>query len=150
MPPLRKRPEDVIALAEHFLHRYNEETGRKIQGFTPAAISQLQQYRWPGNVREIKNVVERAVVLAQADHIDTADLTLSSLATAGDTVDIPTSGPRYEPMALEDVERRHILATLNATGWNKSRSASILGIERSTLDRKIKRYDISKKAGKPS
>ena len=149
VPPLRKRPEDIVELADHFLQRYNEETGRKIQGFSPAAVAQLQQYRWPGNVRELKNVVERAVVLARGEQIDAPDLTLSSLATAGDTVDIPVSGPRYEPQSLEDVERKHILATLNATGWNKSRSASILGVERSTLDRKIKKYQISKASGKP-
>ncbi len=151
VPPLRKRPEDIIALADHFLERYKEETGRKVRGYTPAAIAQLQRYRWPGNVRELKNVVERAVVLAQGEHIDVDDLTLSSLATAGDTVDIPEPTSRYEPMSLEDVERRHILSTLNATGWNKSRTASILGIERSTLDRKIRRYKLSKdRAGRKS
>jgi Nif-specific regulatory protein len=144
VPSLRKRPEDIIALAEHFLGRYNAETGRKLRGFTPQALTQLQQYRWPGNVRELKNVVERAVVLTRTDFIDVSDLTLSSLATAGDTVDIPVSGSRYEPASLEDMERRHILATLNATGWNKSRTAAILGVERSTLDRKIRRFQLSK------
>ncbi|MCA9267322.1 MAG: sigma-54-dependent Fis family transcriptional regulator, partial [Planctomycetales bacterium] len=152
VPPLRKRPEDIIALAEHFLGRYRQETGRKISGFTTAAAQQLQQYRWPGNVRELKNVIERAVVLAAGESIDAADLALSSLATAGDTADnIAVSGSRYEPMSLEDVERRHVLATLNATGWNKSRTAQILGVERSTLDRKIRRYELSEKnAGKQS
>jgi Nif-specific regulatory protein len=144
VPSLRKRPEDIVALAEHFLMRYNAETGRKLRGFTPHALAQLQQYRWPGNVRELKNVVERAVVLSRTDHIDVGDLTLSSLATAGDTVDVPLSGSRYEPASLEDLERRHILATLNATAWNKSRTAAILGIERSTLDRKIRRFQLSK------
>jgi Nif-specific regulatory protein len=144
VPSLRKRPEDIVALAEHFLARYNTETGRKLRGFTAHALAQLQQYRWPGNVRELKNVVERAVVLTRTDFIDVGDLTLSSLATAGDTVDVPVSGSRYEPASLEDMERRHILATLNATGWNKSRTAAILGIERSTLDRKIRRFQISK------
>jgi Nif-specific regulatory protein len=149
VPPLRKRPEDIVTLAEHFLNRYKDETGRKLRGYTPAALAQLQRYRWPGNVRELKNVVERAVVLAQGEYIDVEDLTLSSLATAGDTVDVPVSSDRrYEPMSLEDVERRHILATLNATGWNKSRTAQILGIERSTLDRKITRYQISKERSK--
>ena len=81
--------------------------------------------------------------------IEVDDLTLSNLSTAGDSVDA-TSIPRvYEPMSLADVERRHVLATLQATGWNKSRTASILGIERSTLDRKIRRYELSERASTP-
>ncbi|MEM9353986.1 MAG: sigma 54-interacting transcriptional regulator [Planctomycetota bacterium] len=147
VPGLRKRPEDIPLLAEHFLRRYNEETGRKLQGFTPRAMEELLRYRWPGNVREMKNVIERAVVLARGDFVDHGDLVLSTLKTAGDTeirIDADRAAPgQYEPLSLADVERAHILRTLNSTGWNKSKSASILGIERSTLDRKIRRYDLA-------
>jgi transcriptional regulator with GAF, ATPase, and Fis domain len=142
VPPLRKRPEDVVDLAGYFLKRYNEETGRKVRGFTPPAFDVMQQYRWPGNVRELKNVIERAVVLARREYIDVDDLTLSNLATAGDTADVAVPAGEYEPASLAEIERRHILATLTSTGWNKSRTASILGIERSTLDRKIHRYNL--------
>jgi len=142
VPPLRKRVEDVIELAAYFLDRFNSETGRKICGFTPAAMEQMQVYRWPGNVRELKNVIERAVVLTQKDRIEAEDLALSNLAPASESGEIPQPISNYEPMALADVERRHILATLNAEGWNKSRTAAILGIERSTLDRKIRRYEL--------
>ena len=142
VPPLRKRPEDVIEIAEHFLRGYMAETGRKILGFTAEAREQLQQYRWPGNVRELKNVVERAVVLARGDYVDVEDLNLSNLATAGDSSVIPSTFNSYEPLTLDEVERRHILATLRQTGWNKSRTARVLGIERSTLDRKIRRFGI--------
>lgn len=144
VPALRKRPEDIIELANHFLARFNVETGRKIRGFSDAATELIQRYRWPGNVRELKNVIERAVVLARGDFIETEDLALTNLATAGDTVDIKL-GPSYEPMSLADLESRHILATLNSTSWNKSRAANILGIERSTLDRKIRRYELTPK-----
>ena len=139
---MRKRPSDVIELAHHYLHRFNAETGRRIRGFTTDALDRLQRYRWPGNVRELKNVVERAVVLARQDEIDINDLMLSNLATAGDTVEIPSFTSGYEPTTLAEMERRHISATLQSTGWNKSRAASILGIERSTLDRKIRRYEL--------
>jgi Nif-specific regulatory protein len=142
VPALRKRPEDIPILANYFLQKFNAETGRRLRGFTPEATEQILSYRWPGNVRELKNVVERAVVLTRGDLIDVEDLTLSKLSTAGDTQDIVAPASSFEPMSLEEMERRHIYATLQSTGWNKSQTASILGIERSTLDRKIRRYEL--------
>lgn len=142
VPPLRKRPEDVIELAIHFLARFNGETGRRLRGFTPEAFQRMRHYRWPGNVRELKNVVERAVVLAQGEYIDADDLAMTSLTTQGESGEALQARAAYEPVSLAEVERRHILATLKATGGNKSRAATILGIERSTLDRKLRRYQI--------
>jgi Nif-specific regulatory protein len=143
VPALRKRPEDIPELAEYFLHRFVAETGSKIKGFTPRAMEELLRYRWPGNVREMKNVIERAVVLTRSEYIDHDDLVLSTLRTAGDTDSgIMEFNGRSEPASLADVEKQHILETLTQTGWNKSRAAIILGIERSTLDRKIRRYDL--------
>lgn len=142
VPPLRKRPEDIIELANYFLDKYIVETGRKIRGFTPEATQCLTKYRWPGNVRELKNVIERAVVLARGDFLDTDDLNLSSVTTSGESEQVAASKSTFEPMSLDEIERRHIHATLRATGWNKSRTAAILGVERSTLDRKIRRYDL--------
>lgn len=144
--PLRKRPHDILELARHFLERYNEETGRKIKGFTPRATELMQRYRWPGNVRELKNVVERAVLLAHGEWLDLDDLSLSNLATASESGELFIQRNVFEPLPLDEVERRHIGATLDATGWNKSRTSEILGIERSTLDRKIKRYDLRPKS----
>ncbi|MFO0903047.1 MAG: sigma 54-interacting transcriptional regulator [Pirellulales bacterium] len=145
VPPLRKRGDDILELAEFFLQRFNQEMGKKLRGFTAEAVQRMRAYRWPGNVRELKNVVERAVVLAPHDFIDVDDLMLSSLATVGDTTEIPMvrSASTYEPLTLDEVERRHIQGTLLSTGWNKSRAASILGIERTTLDRKIHRYGLT-------
>ena len=142
VPALRKRHEDIPVLADYFLQKFNAETGRKIKGFTPDAGEQLLKYLWPGNVRELKNVIERAVVLCRGQEIGVEDLLLTKLATAGDT-EAPSLGVvRFQPRSLDDVERRHILDTLNHTGWNKSKTAGILGIERSTLDRKIRRYQL--------
>jgi Nif-specific regulatory protein len=144
VPSLRKRPEDIPELAEYFLHRFVAETGSKIKGFTPRAMEELLRYRWPGNVRELKNVIERAVVLTRSEYIDHDDLVLSTLRTAGDTDSgiLEAANGRGEPASLADMEKQHILETLTQTGWNKSRAAIILGIERSTLDRKIRRYDL--------
>ncbi len=143
VPPLRKRPEDVLELAHYFLDKYSRETGRKLLGYTPEALDQLQHYRWPGNVRELKNVIERAVVLAQGDYIDAGDLMLSNLATSGETAEMPSNSGQFVPCSLDEMERRHILATLRATAGNKSQAAQLLGIERSTLDRKIRRYNLA-------
>ncbi len=143
VPPLRKRPEDIEELAFYFLERYNQETGRKIRGYTPEALRCMREYRWPGNVRELKNVVERAVVLTRSEVIEREDLSLSNLATVSDSGDIPGAKPTYEPLTMDEIERRHIQATLNATNWNKSKASMILGVERSTLDRKIRRYDLT-------
>jgi Nif-specific regulatory protein len=144
VPALRKRPEDIPELAEYFLHRFVAETGSKIKGFTPRAMEEMLRYRWPGNIREMKNVIERAVVLTRSEYIDHDDLVLSTLRTAGDTDSglLDEANANNEPASLADMEKQHILETLRQTGWNKSRAAIILGIERSTLDRKIRRYDL--------
>ncbi len=139
VPPLRDRAEDVGAIADHFLKRFVRETGRKVKGFTPAALKKLEGYHWPGNVRELRNVIERAVALGGGSMIEEADIWLSPLEAGGhETVEA------FAPVSLDDLEKQHILRTLEHTGWNKSQASSILGIERSTLDRKIKAYGLQK------
>jgi len=141
VPPLRERSADIPILAEFFLQRLLAETGRKVRGFTPAAMEKMKAYHWPGNVRELRNVVERAVALGSGSTIDASDIWLSSLEAG---MRQPTVVGGYEPTTLEEIEKRHIDATLKHTDWNKSQAAAILGIERSTLDRKIKAYDLKK------
>jgi Nif-specific regulatory protein len=136
--PLRDRRTDVPILAEHFLKRFVRETARKIRGFTEAALQKMQQYDWPGNVRELRNVIERAVALSRGPYLDVGDIWLSSLDLPA-TAPAP-SAPTFEPISLAELEKRHILNTLEHTGGNKSQAAAILQIERSTLDRKIKGY----------
>ena len=144
VPPLRDRTDDVPLIAEHFLKRFVRETGRKIKGFTPAALDKMRAYRWPGNVRELKNVVERAVALGLGPQIDAPEIWLSELDVGGPVVEGGGRGGGYHPETLDDVEKRHILETLRHTDWNKSQAAAILGIERSTLDRKIKGYNLTR------
>ncbi len=146
LPPLRERLPDVPLLADHFLKRFVHETGRKIQGFTPPAIKKMETHNWPGNVRELRNVVERAVALGRGPAIDSKDIWLSSLEAAGPTAHHGNAAA-YEPADLEEIEKKHILQTLEYTNWNKSQAASILKIERSTLDRKIKSYDLKRPGG---
>jgi transcriptional regulator with GAF, ATPase, and Fis domain len=142
VPALRERLSDVAILTDHFLKRFVRETGRKIRGFTPAAIKKMETYHWPGNVRELRNVVERAVALSNGPLLDTADVWLSSLDAESIAAEAPTA--TYQPLSLEDLEKGHILRTLQFTEWNKSKAAEILHIERSTLDRKIKLYELKR------
>jgi Nif-specific regulatory protein len=141
VPPLRDRPGDVPVLADHFLKRFIREMGRRIKGFTPAAMAKLKAYHWPGNVRELRNVIERAVALGTGPMLDADDMWLSSLEA---TSPAPTTETTYRDLSLADLEKEHILRTLAHTDWNKSQAAAILGIERSTLDRKIKGYDLQR------
>jgi len=143
IPPLRKRTDDISVLAEYFLDKYSKETGRKYQGFAPEAMNALLIHRWPGNVRELKNVVERSVVLGSPPWIYEQDLLLSSLSTTGetDTRRAPKTDV-FAPITLEQVEKIHIQKMLEYTQGNKSLAARTLGIERTTLDRKIKRYQL--------
>ncbi|MDR3233658.1 MAG: sigma-54 dependent transcriptional regulator, partial [Planctomycetaceae bacterium] len=144
VPPLRKRLDDIPLLATHFLNRFCVETGRKYSGFDNAAMKTLMSYRWPGNIRELKNVIERAVVLGTEPMITEDDLLLSKLNTTGDTIPPALNGQEiFVPLSLEDVEKNHIIRTLDYVGWNKSQAAKQLGVERTTLDRKIVRYDIA-------
>ncbi len=137
VPPLRQRGKDALQLADFFLHRFNIEMGRKIEGFTTAAKKQLASYSWPGNIRELKNVIERAVVLNTKTMVDESDLMLVPATTEGASVE-QTS---LDAISLAEVERLHIERVLRHTEGNKSQAAAILGIERSTLDRKLKKYN---------
>ncbi len=159
--PLRNRPEDVPALAERFLKISAARAGREVAGFTPAAVRLLAEYRWPGNVRELKNAVERAVVLCRGGRVEPADLRLIEVpgpsgpdqpdlddGSTGSLTAAGASGGGYRSVSLDVLEREHVLATLTHTGWNKSRAASILGVERSTLDRKLKKYGVDRPGAK--
>jgi transcriptional regulator with GAF, ATPase, and Fis domain len=141
VPPLRQRRGDISILAGYFLSRFVRETGRKVKGFTPTAMQKMENYNWPGNVRELRNVIERAVALSKSSMLDAPDIWLSSLEIPGAAL---PEAATYEAITIEELEKRHILDTLDFTSWNKSQAATILAIERSTLDRKIKAYQIKR------
>jgi len=135
LPPLRERIEDVPALADHFLEVFVQETGKKIEGLTQRALGILAAYHWPGNVRELRNVVERAVVIAKGRMIGAEELTFLNPGQ---------SECGFGPLTLAEMEAMHISASLDACDWNISRAAKQLGIDRSTLNRKIKRYRLTR------
>ncbi|TXT22084.1 MAG: Nif-specific regulatory protein [Planctomycetota bacterium] len=159
-PPLREHRSDVPVLANYFLHRFAKKTGRPVRAFTDEAMELLSQFDWPGNVRELQNCVERAVVLSTRELVSASEIKLSGLrssatAAATPTMVVPNNAATTSPPAalgetvkmdrsLDELEQQHILATLEKTNWNKSQTAAILGIERSTLDRKLKRYGVNR------
>jgi transcriptional regulator with GAF, ATPase, and Fis domain len=141
VPPLRRRPEDVEVIARHFLERFAAETGRRISGFSPETLEAMRAYHWPGNIRELRNCVERAVVLAQDEWIGVQDMALSQLAAPGDSGRQSVArAAAFVPATIDEVEHRHVMATLEAVGGNKTKAAAMLGIERSTLDRKLAKW----------
>jgi len=142
--PLRERRSDVPILAQYFRRRFVAKTGRPIRGFTPAALDVLTNYDWPGNVRELQNTVERALILCTGEYVGTGDIQLSKLGSVGAKAPSPSPTVPYRESTLEVLEQEHILATLERTRWNKSQAAQILGIERSTLDRKLKKYQATR------
>lgn len=133
LPALRTRPDDILPLAESFLARFSNRMGRRTPRLTEAAKKRLLQHDWPGNVREMENTLERALIFNKGDAIDTPDLILES-SLSGQCVD-----PSAWKISLEEVERRHILNVLEHCGQNKARAAQILGIGYNTLWRKMKR-----------
>ena len=141
VPPLRDRRDDVEVLVNHFLELTSRQHGGKPKTVHPDALEILIQYDWPGNVRELRNTVERAVAIAYGDEVTREEIRFSHLE---DGTPSPDSEDVSKPISLKEIERRHIEATLNYTRWVKRETARILGIERSTLDRKLKTYGLDK------
>lgn len=138
---------DIPVLANFFLQRLASRKGGRVKGFSQEAMDVLAGYDWPGNVRELQNTVERSVILSPNEMIQPEDIQLSTLAateTQPSHASSPAATTINRDVSLERLERDHILATLERTKWNKSLAAQILGIERSTLDRKLKRYDVKR------
>ncbi len=146
MPPLRARTADIAPLAEHFLRRFAAEHGRPALRFTPRALAVLTDAPWPGNVRQLENVVERAVVLGGRDEIDAADLPPLVRAPTAAAPAAWSGAPAAAPMplkaALAAPEQRLIEQALAHCGGNRERAAKLLGINRSTLFHKLRKFGI--------
>jgi NtrC-family two-component system response regulator AlgB len=134
IPPLRDRPDDVVALAERLLIFYGRNHHRSFSGFTPEALQAFKQYRWPGNVREMSNVIERAAILCQTGHVGVECLPSNVLPDAS----IPSLG---DPVPLVKIEEQHIRRVL-ATTKSLQEAADVLGIDQATLWRRRKKYGI--------
>jgi DNA-binding NtrC family response regulator len=139
LPPLREREDDVVLLAEYFLRRLEAHAGVSLS-LAPDCIAALQRYEWPGNVRELENALERAAILTKGPAITTEALPARIITPA--PAPLVSERPPANP-TLELVERAYILWVLHAEGGNKARAAEVLGIDPSTLYRKLNRYELT-------
>jgi NtrC-family two-component system response regulator AlgB len=135
LPPLRQRPADILPLAEHLLRFFARQNGKNVSGFSEATRLAIARYTWPGNLRELRNAVERGVILASRPYVETSDL--PSQIGDGDR----TPGNMAETMTLEQIEADHIRRILDSTGTIEEAAAK-LDIDPSTLYRKRKKYNI--------
>ena len=158
LPPLRDRPLDVPPLAGIFLTRFAHEIGKSITGISPDALRLLSEYTFPGNIRELENMIERAVILCDSDILDSRDfmidqyrsISVSSADSAYQTqvvtpasVSFPEKDDHTEaPLSMKDFEKRAIIAALERNDWHRERTSTELGISRRTLLTKIKEYDL--------
>ena len=135
MPPLRERKSDIPLLVQHFLENYNARLRKDMRGISPDAMELLVRHDWPGNVRELENTVERLVVLSSGPYLEPADLVFAG------TILTPAA-EASAGVSLKDLERDHIIQTLQRCDGHKSETARALGIDRKTLREKLKRYNL--------
>ncbi len=140
LPPLRQRGEDILLLLNHYLAEFNTENGKSFQGFTPEAYEVLAAYDWPGNIRELRNMVERMVVLGRGPTLDVKDIPpkVHSAAAHSGALQID------DGMTVNEMEQRMIIEVLEKTGGNRTKAAEQLGISRRTLHRKLILYEKGK------
>jgi len=144
IPPLRERREDILVLAEAFLEKYSKENHREVKGFNTDAIELLMRYNYPGNVRELENAVERAVLLTRSEYIEPKDLPdsiLNSISNfSGDFITLPVNGKM--PEMVEQLERQMLLSALEKFNGNQSRAANKLGISEKSVRDRMKKWNI--------
>jgi NtrC-family two-component system response regulator AlgB len=136
LPALRQRPEDIVPLAHHLLHFFARQTGKPVNGFTTEARQAIQRYPWPGNIRELRNAIERGVILASGTEVGLADLPAQ--------IGAPPPQAALEigaAVTIEQLESEHIRRVLSNTATIEQ-AAATLGIDPSTLYRKRRRYGL--------
>ena len=144
LPPLRERQEDIAVLLEHFTALYCKENGFRIKKFLPEAMQRLRAYHWPGNIRELRNTIERMVIMTPSDAITASDLPLALQTPA--TNKLGTFQPGVTLREIRDrIEREYIQSCLEAAHGNMSQAAELLGLERSNLYKKMKALGLDEK-----
>ncbi|MBF0542786.1 MAG: sigma-54-dependent Fis family transcriptional regulator [Candidatus Riflebacteria bacterium] len=153
LPPLRERGDDILILAEHFLEIYQNRYKRKLSGFSEAAIKKILSYQWPGNIRELKNSIERAVILEMGNDISEISLGLS--VEKSEIYHPQINSIEKEPPSileagfdllnyLEEIEKKYLSQALSMSGGNQSQAAKTLGMTRDILRYRLKKYDLEK------
>jgi transcriptional regulator with GAF, ATPase, and Fis domain len=141
LPPLRARADDIPALVHFFVDAFNVEFKKRVRGVTEEAMRRLQTYGWPGNIRELRNAVERAMLLAEGNEL-TADQFATTTATGGrltEGVELPASG-----IDLEQLERSLVVQALERSGWNQTKAATMLGLNRDQIRYRIEKFKLER------
>ena len=140
LPPLRERAKDIPLLLDYYVDSYNTEFKKRVEGIAPEAVARLQTYGWPGNIRELRNAVERAMLLGEGKVLTTADF---SMMTAGrsltEGVELPPNG-----IDLDQLERSLVVQALDRCGWNQTRAATLLGLNRDQIRYRIEKFKLER------
>jgi DNA-binding NtrC family response regulator len=141
LPPLRERGDDIPRLVHFYIDSYNTEFKKRVRGIDPEAMKQLQGYTWPGNIRELRNAIERAMLLAEGDTLARGDFpaATSGPLRLGDRVDLPSGG-----IDLEQLEHSLVVQALERTGWNQTKAAALLGLNRDQIRYRIEKFHLEK------
>lgn len=142
LPPLRDRRDDIPLLVDHFVTEFSRVYGVQPKQVTDDARQRLDQYSWPGNIRELQNAIERAFALSQEPAIGAADLPAGILREANPVAQLPASGGAVAARPLDEVEKENIVAALRDAAGNKNEAARILAIDRQRLYRKLQKYGL--------
>ncbi len=145
LPPLRERTGDIPLLVTYYVDRYNREFKKRVKGVVPEAMAMLEQYRWPGNIRELRNTVERAMLLMDRDWLQTENLMTLVRSTAAWQFRLPSNG-----LVLEDVERQLVIQALERAGGNQTHAGQLLGINRDQVRYRIEKFGLTRSHGAPS
>jgi transcriptional regulator with PAS, ATPase and Fis domain len=136
LPPLRERQDDIPQLANHYLRQYAQKYRKNFQGIRPQAMDLLQRYNWPGNIRELQHAIERAIIMADGDELDSRDFFFLSAKPASEKVQ------QSSTLNLDDMERTTIQRAIDKNGGNISKAAKELGLTRASLYRRLEKYGL--------
>jgi DNA-binding NtrC family response regulator len=141
LPPLRARSEDIPLLVSFYVDRYNTEFRKRIRRVAPDALARLTSYGWPGNVRELRNAVERAMLMAEGDELTLEHFPVTAAPRLAEGVELPSGG-----VDLEQLERSLVVQALERCGWNQTRAAGLLGLNRDQIRYRIEKFKLEKPA----
>src|SRR5204862_5205743 len=143
LPPLRARQEDIPALVSYFVDSYNTEFRKRVRGVTTDAMQKLRTYGWQGNIRELRNAVERAMLLVEGDELTADQFPVASAAAARLTegVELPATG-----IDLEQLERSLVVQALERSGWNQTHAAALLRLNRDQIRYRIEKFKLERPA----
>ena len=141
LPPLRERADDIPRLVEFYVEVYNLEFKKRIKGVTPEAMAQIRKHPWPGNIRELRNAIERAMLLSDGPMLDTGDFSAGGAVAVrlGGSVELPAAG-----LDLEELERSLVVQALERTGWNQTKAAALLGLNRDQIRYRVEKFQLER------